>query len=179
MKRYVVLGLFLSLLAPAFAVIILPSASAAPAVQGTGAVFHLVPSGGTPPVTAGDPVEGATASIHRTSNGVTININTVGLDPHHAYTVWLFEVNCGTCTGPVQLTGKIVGESGVGNFSGHLKINSDETRPVQDPFGGDFHAVIADHGPLDPSDLPNAIKSPVPPFSNGVQNWKQVVIFAP
>jgi hypothetical protein len=126
-------------------------------------------------------VEGATASIHRNVKGVAINIHTVGLDPNHVYTVWIFEVNCGasSCL-PVQLAGHIVGESGVASFSGHLGLNSDSSRPVQDPFGGEFHAIIADHGPLDPSDLPNAIKSPVPPFSpDGTQNWEQVVIFAP
>ena len=158
----------------------LSTAEASRAVQGEGDVFHLVPDpGGAPPVIAGDPVDGATASIHRNAAGVTINIHTVGLDPGHAYTAWLFEVNCQLSAGPVQLTGHVVGGSGVGNFSGRVGVNSDPTRPVQDPHGGDFHVVIADHGPLDPADMPNAIMSGVPPFSGETQNWEQVIVFAP
>ena len=150
------------------------------AVQGDGVVLHLVPDPGeSPPVTGGTAVEGATASIHRNAAGVTINIHTVGLDAGHAYTVWLFEVNCQSCTGPIQLAGHVVGGSGAGNFGGRLGINSDPARPVQDPLGGDFHVVIADHGPLDPADMPNAIMSGVPPFTGPTQNWEQLIIFAP
>jgi hypothetical protein len=181
MKSYLTAGL---LVAAALAIggAVLPEAIAAKAVQGTGQAFHLVPDpGGSPPVKDGAPVVGAKGTIHRTSKGVTINIHTVGLDSQHACTVWVFEVNCGAAAcRPVQLAGHIVGASGKGNFSGHLGLNADPTRPVQDPFGGDFHCVIVDHGPIDPSDMPNAIKSPLPPFSpDGTQNWEQVMIFAP
>jgi len=179
MKRWRILGLMMAL---ALGAIVLSSAIASPAVQGTGTAFYLVPNpGGTPPVKDGPPVIGAKGTIHRDCNGVTINIHTVDLDPHHAYTVWVFEVNCGVvpCR-PVQLTGKIIGKSGKGNFSGRLALNADPSRPVQDPFSGDFHCILADHGPLDPKDLPNAIKSAVPPFApDGSLNWEQVVVFAP
>ena len=173
----------LAVLALAFGVIVLPNVLAGErAVQGTGDVFELVPNpGGTPPVKDGDAVEGATASITRNTKGVTINIHTVGLDPNHAYTVWVIEVNCGApvCR-PVRLAGHIVGASGVGNFSGRLDLNDDPSKPVQDPFGGEFHCIITDHGPIDPKDLPGAIKTPLPPFApDGTQNWEQVVIFNP
>jgi hypothetical protein len=86
------------------------------AVQGEGVVLHLVPAapGESPPVTGETTVEGATASIHRNAAGVTINIHTVGLDAGHAYTVWVFEVNCESCSGPIQLAGHVVGGSGAG-----------------------------------------------------------------
>ncbi len=179
MKQWRIFGLMVALAVGAVA---MSNAFATPVVQGTGAAFHLVPNpGGTPPVKDGPPVIGAKGKIHRSDSGVTINIQTVGLAPHHAYTVWVIEVNCGvTPCRPVQLAGKIIGKSGKGNFSGRLSLNADPSRAVQDPFGGDFHCIIADHGVLDPKDLPNAIKSAVPPFSpDGTQNWEQVVIFAP
>ena len=181
MRGYLITG-FLLVLALAIGITVLPNAFAAKAVQGTGAAFYLVPNpGGSPPVKDGLPVIGATGAIHRTASGVTINIHTVDLDPQHAYTVWVIEVNCGAAAcRPIQLAGQIVGESGVGNFSGRLGLNDDPTRAVQDPFGGDFHCIIADHGPVDPSNMPNAIKSPLPPFApDGTQNWEQVVIFSP
>jgi hypothetical protein len=174
-------GVFMSAIALTFGLILLPDALADSTVHGTGDVFYLIPNpGGSPPVQAGAPVSGATASIHRSTSGVTINIKTVGLDAGHAYTVWVIEVNCpfGPCK-PVQLAGKIIGKSGKGNFSGHLSFNEDPSKPVQDPFGGEFHCILANHGPLNPKDMPNAIKSAVPPFSGGQQNWDQVVIFDP
>ena len=179
MKRILICGIVLAL---AFGAVALPTAVAAPAVQGTGEAFYLVPNpGGSPPVTDGPPVLGARGTIHRTENGVAINIHTVDLDPNHVYTVWVIEVNCGEprCI-PVQLAGHIIGKSGVGNFSGFLGLNSDAAKAVQDPFGGDFHCIIADHGEVDPSNLPGAIMTPVPPIApDGTLNWEQVVIFSP
>jgi hypothetical protein len=179
MKRFMIFG---AVLCVGLGLVVLPDALAGPTVQGTAKAFHLVPNpGGSPPVKDGAPVIGAKGTIHRTSTGVTINIHTVGLDPGHVYTVWVFEVNCGTvpCR-PLQLTGHVIGKSGKASFSGRLGLNADPTRPVQDPFGGDFHCILADHGPLDPDDMPNAIKSAVPPFApDGTLNWEQVFIFAP
>jgi hypothetical protein len=150
------------------------------AVQGDGVVLNLVPAPGqSPPVTGATVVHGATASIHRNAAGVTINIHTVGLDAGHAYTVWVFEVSCEPSCGPIQLAGHVVGGSGAGDFSGRLGINSDPALPVQDPLGGDFHVIIADHGLLDPANMPHAIKSGIPPFTGTTQNWEQLIIFAP
>ena len=179
MKRVLIFG---SLLAVACGFMALPHAIAGPTVKGTAAAFHLVPNpGGSPPVKDGAPVVGAKGTIHRNSSGVTINIHTVDLDPGHAYTVWVIEVNCGAAACiPIQLAGHIVGKSGKANFSGRLGLNADARRAVQDPFGGDFHCIIADHGALDPEDMPDAIKTGLPPFSpDGTQNWKQVFIFSP
>jgi hypothetical protein len=176
MKRLGILGIVLAIAVAAMAV---PSAFAVRTEHGTGDVFHLVPSGGAPPVMAGAEVSGASASIRRTESGITINIRTVGLAPKHAYTVWVFEVG-GTPVAPMFLTGHIIGNTGIGNFSGRLNLNPDTTKPVQEPLDGEFHCIIADHGVVDPSDLPGAISTPVPPFApDGTQNWKQVVIFEP
>jgi hypothetical protein len=169
--------------AAAMSIALVAPVDAQGAVQGDGVVHHLVPSAGPLPVEPGLLVDGATASIHRNAAGVTMNIHTVGLDAGHAYTAWVFEINCESCAsgpaGAIQLTGHVVGGSGAGNFSGQLGINSDLTKPVQDPLGGDFHVVIADHGLLDPADMPNAIMSGVPPFTGELQNWEQLIIFAP
>jgi hypothetical protein len=157
-----------------FGVLGLSTAEASRAVQGDGVVTTLVPNPAFPgpdelPLKAGDVVNGATASIHRNAAGVSINIHTVGLNAGHAYTVWVIEV-CETCGGPpVQLAGHVVGRSGVGNFSGRLG--------VQDPLGGEFHVVIADHGLLDPANMPDAIKTGLPPFSGPTQNWSQLAVF--
>ena len=154
-----------SILALALGVFLTQSpALAGPAVHGTGDVFTTV---GPPPSGPGDPVQGWTAKILRNHKGVTINIQAVGLNPHHAYTAWIAEVGSGRA---VPLTGHIVGGSGKSTFSGRLGLNNPY---LQNPLGGEFHVVIADHGPLDPSLLPDAIKTP---FGS---TWTHVVIFLP
>lgn len=155
------------------------TASAAPASHGEGAVFTLKLSGNpppAPPVEDDQPVEEATAKITRNSSGVTINIRTVGLDAHHAYTAWALVFNCGNTTDcefvrpPVRLAGHIVGGSGNASFNGHLAAGGG----FDDPMGAEFHIVIADHGHVNDVTLPGDIKEPVPP-----PNWRQVAIFAP
>ena len=88
MKRILICGF---LLAVGLGIVVLPFATAAPAVKGTGVAFHLAPDlgGAMPPVKHDGLVVGAKGTIHRTDNGVTINIHTVGLTHKHAYTVWV------------------------------------------------------------------------------------------
>ena len=93
MKRILICGFFAAV---ALGIVVLPLATAAPAVKGTGVAFHLAPDiGSAPPVKHDGLVVGAKGTIHRTDSGITINIHTVGLTPGNAYTVWVVEVNCG------------------------------------------------------------------------------------
>lgn len=150
-------------------------ALAGPAVNGSGKAYHteMNPNPGPPVRSTGVEVEGSKAKVHRNDKGVTFNIKAVGLNPHHVYTLWLFEIGATGPVGPPQLlTGRIVGGSGKATFSGRLKL--------QDPIGGEFHAIVADHGPKDPSTLPEEMRIGVPPFApDGSLNWTQVVIFLP
>ena len=152
------------------------AALAAPASHGEGEVFTLkLNEFPPPPVVDDQPVEDATAKITRNSSGVTINIRTVGLDAHHAYTAWALVFNCGNTADcafepPVRLAGHIVGGSGNASFNGHLAAGGG----FDDPMGAEFHIVIADHGHVNDVTLPGDIQTPVPP-----PNWRQVAIFAP
>jgi hypothetical protein len=94
----------------------------------------------------------------------------VGLNPHHAYTAWIAEVGNSKA---ILLTGHIVGGSCESTFSGRLGLN-DLVNEI-DPLGGEFHAIIADHGHIDELDppLPAAIKTPLG------STWTHVVIFKP
>jgi hypothetical protein len=181
MERYKMMRKLSCFLAMMVGMGLYSSAFAGPAAHGFGEVLYLeintadpLPPG--PPVKAGDPVEGAKASIHRNESGVTVNIHIDGLNPNHVYTTWFLEFGSPP---PVYLTGHIIGKSGVGRFSGHIRV-SDGSMPVMDPMGGEFHVIVADHGPLDPSLLPEDIKTDVPPIDpTGALSWPMVIIFAP
>lgn len=122
----------------------------------------------------------AEASITRSNGGVTIRFDSAGLGPHHAVTLWSVSFDhpehcehggplpdgrtalCGpgddgaddTGFTIQQVAGHVLGANGNADFAGHVE--------VEDPFGAEFHVVLADHGPMDPAQLPGQIKSPAP-----------------
>jgi hypothetical protein len=162
----------------------LSTAEASRAVRGDGVVSYLaIDLASSPPVTPNGVVPDASATIVRNEAGVSINIHTFDLMPGHAYTAWVIETTCELCPDPpppTRLAGNLVGASGVGNFSGHIAVSPDDPMvPVQEPLEGNFHVVIADHGELDPAEMPGAIMSPIPPisFPGPTLNWPQVVLF--
>ena len=119
-------------------------------------------------------MKGAKASIRRNVDGVTVNIMIDDLNPNHAYTTWFVEMGVGGP--PPFLAGAITGDSGEAWFSGHMSAVS--------PMYGEFHIIIADHGPLDLLPPGYDFTSSVPPIgldSDGAWklNWPMVIIFEP
>ena len=118
--------------------------------------------------------KGAMASIRRNMDGVRVNIKIDDLNPNNAYTTWFVEMGVGGP--PPFLAGDITGESGEGWFSGHMSALS--------PMDGEFHIIIADHGPLNLLPPTYDFTSSMPPIgldSDGVWklNWPMVIIFEP
>ncbi len=120
-----------------------------------------------------------TSTLHRNSNGITVNYKAINLIPGHAYTLWWViwnnPENCmvpGACSDgdfgdpdvQVELmyaTGHVVGGSGKGNFSAHLNEN-DASGTINPLFGlpsygglldaekAEVHMVVRSHGPKVP-----------------------------
>lgn len=128
----------------------------------------------------GAPVDGASASAVRTNGGVTITVDSSGFGANHAVTVWIFSFdhpeNC-DFGGPLpdgrtrlcgfgddgaddtgfriqQAAGHVLGGTGNANYGGHVS--------VVNPLGAELHVVLADHGPMDPAQLPEQIVSGAP-----------------
>jgi hypothetical protein len=122
-------------------------------------------------------VDGASVDSRITRGGVNISIHTNGLEGGNAYTLWSISFShpehcthgnpemgllCGMGDdglGPQgwamqQVGGHIAGASGNVTISGHVEVDN--------AAGAEFHIVVADHGPLDPSIMPTQIKSPGP-----------------
>jgi hypothetical protein len=126
------------------------------------------------------PVPGSYSRLLRTNNSLTVNVNTSDL-PQGAYTLWWLIYNHPEeCTvpfecldpahdeaidSPVQFaaqnaTGKIVGESGVGNFSASIKIGGPPSGEVLqgpgllNPAGALVVMIVRYHGPALPGMIP-------------------------
>ena len=99
-------------------------------------------------------IDGASSTIHRNEDGITVNFNTNGLIPGNAYTLWF--VIFGNAPGPPTSTyaaGHIVGGSGKGNFSGHKSVGE----IFNNPLTAEVHLALRTHGPAQPGMIPTQI----------------------
>ena len=125
---------------------------------------------------SGAVADGATASLVRRPGGVSFSIQTAGLRPSHAYTVWFVVINnpsacaASPCSGPdivlnpatdSQVTygaGHISGGSGRAGFAGSFSAGPIEGwlpgGGLWDPMTAEIQLVINDHGPKLTSHMP-------------------------
>ncbi len=100
-------------------------------------------------------IKGASSTLHRNKNGITVNFKTNGLIPNNAYTMWL--VVFGDAPGPpTQISygaGHIAGGSGNGNFSGHLNTGPS----FNNPLTAEIHVALRSHGQAVPGMIPDQI----------------------
>ena len=156
-----------------------PDVSAAAAVQRVPLSWHAQA------VAAGKPagqVDGAFAQLRRTDSGISWTINTLGLTPGHAYTVWRVIINnTAACTADpcapnpdvlvnTALTrsqivyggGHLAGQAGNASFGGSRNVG-----PVHNGWFGatglenamtaEIHLVLNDHGPKIAEFMPGMI----------------------
>lgn len=125
-------------------------------------------------------VDGASAMLVRTPNGISYHISTTSLTPGNAYTLWLVVVNnpaaCAAtpCTAPEIFSpatrsqvryaaGHVAGGSGRGTFAGAIREGELSgwvaDRMLEDASSAEVHLVINDHGPMIPAYMPSMIHS--------------------
>ncbi|MBV7328606.1 hypothetical protein KFU94_10155 [Chloroflexi bacterium TSY] len=114
-------------------------------------------------------VDNASSQLVTGINGATLNIDTTGLEPNHAYTVWFVVINkpeacvAVPCTSKEVLTateeidaevgyatGAIADENGAANFFAHMNLGDLPGQWFDNGFtnpNGEIHAVIMSHGP--------------------------------
>jgi hypothetical protein len=133
-------------------------------------------------------IDGASASIVRTMNGVNLRVETHSLMPGHAYTLWVVIFNePGQClTAPATCTpndlfnpaakpdmlygaGVIASGSGSATLAGRTRVG-DVSGSVQapvgllsnglvDPYGAEIHVVVHHHGQAIAAFMPDMIQS--------------------
>lgn len=126
-------------------------------------------------------VDGASASLVRTDDGIEFEFDTAGLTPGNAYTLWLAVVDepsgCSTspCPPPEILgldeadgqvlfaDGLVVGVSGEATFTGEQPVGAIPgwlpNRIFDDPIGAEVVLVVNDHGPELPEHMPGMIST--------------------
>ena len=111
-------------------------------------------------------VEGSSATLHRTNNGVTLNVKTSDLVPGDAYTVWFVVWNSGYIDGPPSAvlfaTGHVIGGNGKGNFSARL---SEDGTGLTNAEGAEIHIVIRSHG----QPIPGMVDDQIHTFGGGCE----------
>ena len=102
-------------------------------------------------------IPGASSTLHRNVNGITVNFKTKGLIPGNAYTLWF--VVFGDAPGPplfsTHAAGHIVGGSGNGNFSGHISVGD----IIYNPLTAEVHMALRTHRPAQPEMMPDQIQT--------------------
>ena len=132
---------------------------------------------GYPDHAQGDAIGGASGTAVVNNNGATIRIHATGLEPGHAYTMWVVYFNdkgecIGPCNGPDLAgnggvnygDGKVVGEPGTATFV--TRVNPGDG-PTQGPPGvvpyehvdPEYHVVIRSHGPAIPGEVSEQIQT--------------------
>lgn len=136
-----------------------------------------------------------TSVLRRTKNGLTINYKSNELMPGHAYTMWwvIFNNPEACATQPCSMddfmneevktvllygAGHLVGQSGKGNFSSHIKVG-DDTGSINELLGlpevdglmegnaftAEVHMILRSHGPA----IPGQINEQISTFPGGCE----------
>jgi hypothetical protein len=109
----------------------------------------------TSPVTLiADPsVVVGSSSLTRTARGLSFTLETSGLEPGHATTVWWMVTNPDGGTAVLYATGHLVGATGTAIFGGYLAVGDNEgwvmgdDQTLEDALAAKVTFVVRDHGP--------------------------------
>ncbi|MBM1107908.1 hypothetical protein JQC67_17265 [Aurantibacter crassamenti] len=99
---------------------------------------------------------GASSTLHRDKDGITVHFKTTELIPNNVYTLWY--VIFGEEPGPptsTYVTGLIAGEDGTAIFSGYKSVDAD----FNNPLTAEIHLALRTHGPAQPGMIPTQIQT--------------------
>ena len=137
------------------------------------------------------PIPGSSARLVTNDHGATLQVNTSGLTPGHAVTVWWVVFNYPeNCTGgecglddafpPPGNTdagasvsfaaGHVIGEDGQGNYGAHIAVGGDAAPwefGLLHPRTAEYHFVLRDHGPA----LPGLVHEQISTATAGCNNF--------
>jgi opacity protein-like surface antigen len=104
-----------------------------------------------------------TSTLTRTSSGVSFSLNTTGLEPGHAVTIWWMAANPDGGMAVLYAAGHVIDRDGTAEFGGSLKVGDDtgyqmgDDRTLEDALGATVSLVVRDHGPAKPGTVDDQI----------------------
>jgi len=122
----------------------LSRAGAAPAASRTASSVTLMSD---PSVVVGS------STLTRTASGVSFTLETSGLEPGHAYTIWWMVTNPDGGMAVLYAAGHVVGATGTTIFAGYLAVGDSEgwvmgdDPGLEDALAATVTFVVRDHGP--------------------------------
>jgi Cu/Zn superoxide dismutase len=103
---------------------------------------------------AGDgSAEVGTSTLTRTESGLVFTLETSGLEPGHAVTIWWMVTNPDGGVAVLYAAGHVVGGTGTATFSGYLAEGDTagwvmgDDKALEDALTATVTLVVRDHGP--------------------------------
>ena len=97
-----------------------------------------------------------TSTLTRTERGISFSLETTGLEPGHAVTIWWMVVNPDGGMAVLYAAGHVIDEDGTAEFGGYLQVGDsdgyamgDDTS-LEDALDATVYLVVRDHGPAKP-----------------------------
>jgi hypothetical protein len=110
-----------------------------------------------------------TSTLTRTESGISFTLETTGLEPGHAITIWWMVTNPDGGVAVLYATGRVIGKNG-GQFAGYLEVGDstgyvmgDDTT-LEDALEATVTLVVRDHGPINPGEVPGVIDDQIRTF---------------
>jgi hypothetical protein len=98
-----------------------------------------------------------TSTLTRTDGGISFSLETTGLEPGHAVTIWWMVANPDGGVAVLYAAGHVIDDSGTAEFGGYLQVGDSEgalsmgtDTSLEDALGATVYLVVRDHGPADP-----------------------------
>ena len=106
-----------------------------------------------------------TSTLTRTDSGISFSLQTSGLEPGHAVTVWWMVVNPDGGVAVLYAAGHIIDDSGTAEFGGYLQVGDSNgyvmgtDTTLEDALQATVYLVVRDHGPADPRTVSKQIQT--------------------
>jgi hypothetical protein len=98
-----------------------------------------------------------TSTLTRTESGISFSLETSGLEPGHAVTIWWMVVNPDGGVAVLYAAGHVINEDGTAEFGGYLQVGDSDgalsmgtDTSLEDALNATVYLVVRDHGPAKP-----------------------------
>ncbi len=98
-----------------------------------------------------------TSTLTRTDSGISFSLETTGLEPGHAVTIWWMVVNPDGGVAVLYAAGHVIDEDGTAEFGGYLQVGDSDgalsmgtDTSLEDALEATVYLVVRDHGPANP-----------------------------